>query len=494
MVLIVLFLGGAGNVAWGQSDQTTTVNIQRSTSDKNVTLPLGTYKVTVECWGAGGAGGTSTDAHGAAGGGGGGGYAATEYSITQSSTIKQYDVLKATVGFGGKTTSNTTRHGTNSYVTVNDGDTHIVQGGGGRGGGDVSSRAEGTIGRGGGYNNDNNTTYQNIGTTRKKGGDGTSGKIFDHSTAGVLDRYRAFGGGGGGAAGPSSVGGNATKHNWKNAQEYYTSWGDDNWDEPGRILGGVGKSGIDNNPGNGGQGGYMYCERGALTSYKHSNSSQYSPNPGGTFGGGGGGGVLGHASSGAGAGGAGGDGYVRITYVVRTLTVTKDANFDGGGSASFPILYLDKYTTSQLQNVFLNNGFTFVGWNTQKNGDGSWVNVNDDYTSISNSTIYAQWVENMVATLKSKSDVLCYGGTGSATITVTGTVTGSPTNYYLDGNVVNPTVSGSDYTFDNLPAGQHVIKFAKTLNGYEVATEIQVQITQPSSPLTVTLTKNNDAN
>ena len=82
MVLIALFLGGAGNVAWGQSDQTTTVNIQRSTSDKNVTLPLGTYKVTVECWGAGGAGGTSTDAHGAAGGGGGGGYAATEYSIT----------------------------------------------------------------------------------------------------------------------------------------------------------------------------------------------------------------------------------------------------------------------------------------------------------------------------------------------------------------------------------------------------------------------------
>ena len=62
---------------------------------------------------------------------------------------------------------------------------------------------------------------------------------------------------------------------------------------------------------------------------------------------------------------------MRITYTIRTLTVTKDANFGSGITATFPILYLDSYTSDQLQNVFMRNGFTFVGWNTKADGTGT---------------------------------------------------------------------------------------------------------------------------
>src|SRR5690349_20873852 len=61
------------------------------------TCPVGVTKVTVECWGAGGAGGSANGTAPKAGAGGAGG----GYTITNNYTVTPGNVYSVTVGKGG---------------------------------------------------------------------------------------------------------------------------------------------------------------------------------------------------------------------------------------------------------------------------------------------------------------------------------------------------------------------------------------------------------
>jgi len=163
MFFVVLFLEFTGNA------QTVTYN----TSGANTwTCPTGVTSVTVECWGAGGCGGTRTT-NGQTGGGGGGAYASGVITVVPGT------VYNLTVGAGG-TAGGTNNGGNTSFNTVS-----VVAAGG------VGVASNATAGGAGGLASGSTGTTKFNGGTGGTSGGGTSG-------------------GGGGGAGSTNAGGNAT--------------------------------------------------------------------------------------------------------------------------------------------------------------------------------------------------------------------------------------------------------------------------------------------
>jgi len=146
---------------------------QTFTNTTTFTVPAGITSVTVECWGAGGRGGSAnTPSTSKAGGGGGGGaYSKKIITVTSGTT---YDVV---VGIGGYNDANL--NGGDSYFINN---TTVVA----RGGKGVSS----------------NTTTGGAGGTWSSA-DGTTGYAGGIGVTGVINSYS---GGGGSSSGTSSNG------------------------------------------------------------------------------------------------------------------------------------------------------------------------------------------------------------------------------------------------------------------------------------------------
>ncbi len=180
--LIPILLLVVGNViSWGQTSP------QTFSATGTWTCPAGVTSVQVECWGAGGAGGSAkgtSTLRAAAGGGAGGAYAKSTISVTAGVT---YTV---TVGTGGITslTNGTASAGGDSWFSTNS--TILAKGGAGANS-LVCSTAELTSSGGAG------TTVGSIGSQLYKGGSGASGST--PSGAG-------FAGGGGSSAGTLSDG------------------------------------------------------------------------------------------------------------------------------------------------------------------------------------------------------------------------------------------------------------------------------------------------
>ncbi|MBN9295269.1 MAG: hypothetical protein J0G96_14925, partial [Flavobacteriia bacterium] len=261
--------------AWGQSQTysagTTVYNFTTVGSSNLSGIPAGST-MTIECVGGGGGGGgayTSSGGVADGGGGGGGAYATSNYTFTAGGT------LTITVGKGGSAGNNSGGNGGNgdpSYVGT------IVQANGGVGGtgstsGTKSGGNGGTVGIGAGYSGGN-------------GGNGATG-TWD------------YGGGGGGAGNTGSAGSAGSSSNG-NAGAKGT----------GSFVSGAGGAGgkQPTSPGTGG-----------------------SPSPkagsgGATYGGGGGGAAAylwgGDSGPARAAGGAGAQGYVRITIVPPSCTVS----------------------------------------------------------------------------------------------------------------------------------------------------------------------------
>jgi hypothetical protein len=137
------------------------------TSSGTWTCPAGVTSATIECWGAGGAGGSRTTI-GRAGGGGGGAYASSTVTVVPSTV---YNIVVGTGGSAGGNGGNSSFNGTS-----------VVAAGGSGVPNNTNAGATG------------GTVAASTGTTRYAGGNGgTSG---------------ASGGGGGGGAGSTGVGGN----------------------------------------------------------------------------------------------------------------------------------------------------------------------------------------------------------------------------------------------------------------------------------------------
>ena len=250
-----------------------TITVAGATSDLSYTYdssttwtcPANVTAVQVECWGAGGAGGSgSKPVNGNAFGGGGAGGAYTKKNTVPVTPGSSYTI---TIGAGGVSALSP------SLTTVPGGDTWFGSATnclakGGAGGQSVISPGSGIVGSGG-----SGSSAGSVGDVVYAGGSGLAGQASPINT----------GGGGGGSAGTSSAGTNATSYLGATAV----------------TGGGAGGNGKDSGNGDGSSGG--------------------SP-------GGGGGGARGSSVGSQSVGGTGGNGRVVLT-VQAVAKATQSINF-----------------------------------------------------------------------------------------------------------------------------------------------------------------------
>ena len=124
----------------------------------------------------------------------------------------------------------------------------------------------------------------------------------------------------------------------------------------------------------------------------------------------------------------------RILSLVATYSVTYDANGSTGGTiptdSNSP--YANGTTVTVLGNTgsLVKTGYTWNGWNTQSNGEGTHYATDATFEIIANTTLYAEWI----VTLDAISSI---SGTLSATINEAGT-----TNWNFSNITVTGTISG----------------------------------------------------
>ena len=73
-------------------------------------------------------------------------------------------------------------------------------------------------------------------------------------------------------------------------------------------------------------------------------------------------------------------------------------SFNGNGSTSGEMADLKAYKGEDIEltkNVFVNEGFFFTGWNTASDGSGDWYYDTDTVRFEENTTLYAQWYDNV---------------------------------------------------------------------------------------------------
>ena len=250
----------AANINSFDSDDVTfngaSVNAQTaytSSGTNSFVVPVGITSISAVCVGGGGGGGGNASSNTDAAAGGGGGLSYGTFAVTPGETLT---IVVGAAGACANAFSNGTSGG-NSQVKR--GDTVLLQGSGGEGGGKATNGVYGSGGTGG----------ASSGTVRDGGGTGGEGKNFPGAGAGGDGA-----GGGGGGAGANGTSGNSTGNN---------------------KGGGVGILGEGSN----GAGGAAY--------------NAGSPGSGGsgvTYGGGGGGAYRNTSSAGA----SGGVGAVRLVY------------------------------------------------------------------------------------------------------------------------------------------------------------------------------------
>lgn len=486
------------------------------------TVPTGVTQITIEAWGAGGAGGFAgdLDRERPTGGGGGGAYAKSTVNVIPGS------ILNVTVGRGGENPNGTARDGENS--TVKNGSTTLVSAEGGK---SVDGKNNESGAQGG-------QTANSIGTTKYSGGNGGNGDKGASSGA-----YSA-GGGGGGAAGTEGDGGNGGNG------EGFNSGG-------ARGNAGAGDE-MNSIAGDGGKGYYSIVSTG-------------SGEDGFNYGGGGGGStgyIFGLINSNH-AGGKGGDGYIRISYeealqvsyVLNGATnptsipsgminpgdpmisvkpgtiITKDNHtFEGWfydaactqavdwsancTQTSNFILYA-KWTLNQITVHFNTNGgtptlsdeqiiigaamstvqpatnpartgYNFVGWFYDEALTNAVV-WSANCTATTDFTLYAKWESTLAATFTKVKDVTCYGGSdGEIEIYISDGV--APFSYTLTGTEIRNNVSANlgDNAVENLAAGSYNITVKDNSGKVVPATPAQITIEQPAEMTAVTLTTNTD--
>lgn len=489
-------------------------------------VPTNVTQITIETWGAGGAGGaTQMERVGTifgvpiynqrpAAGGGGGAYAKSTISVTPG------EMLNITVGRGGENSNGTARDGENS--SVKRGTTTLVEAEGGKSVGGISTL---TGAQGGKASN-------SIGDVTYSGGNGGNGEI------GPSGAFSASGGGGGAAGnhGNGYNGGNGVSGSSGSA-------------------GSAGSAGDgDEIAGNGGEGLHSTI-LGEWDGVGNSGSNY----------GGGGGGSINTVINTTNAGGQGGDGYIRISYE-EALQVSYVLN-GATNPTSIPEGMInpgDPMSSVKPSNDPTRTGYTFVGWfydnactqavdwtanctqtsnfilyakwtlnpvtvyfNTNEGspiplprqitiGDAmnsvkpsndpartgysfeGWfydqaltnaVVWSANCTATTDFTLYAKWESTLAATFTKVKDVTCYGGNdGKININISNGV--APYTYTLTGPVTRNNVSANSgvNAVENLAAGSYNIT-VKDNSGKEVpATPAQITIEQPEEMTPVVLT------
>ena len=134
---------------------------------------------------------------------------------------------------------------------------------------------------------------------------------------------------------------------------------------------------------------------------------------------------------------------VEIRYTRNSYTVTFSGNGSDGGSMADQV-FLYEETGNLTTNIFTRTGFTFTGWNTAADGNGT---PYADGASVQNltdaaggtATLYAQWTVNKYTVMFDSNK-----GSGSSEPTTTGSIQ----VFHGEAYGTLPTVSRTGYAFN----------------------------------------------
>ena len=84
----------------------------------------------------------------------------------------------------------------------------------------------------------------------------------------------------------------------------------------------------------------------------------------------------------------------KLKLDVPTYTVTYHGNGAGSGTTTDPTAYATGEKAKVKENSFTRDGYTFTGWNTQADGNGTPYKIGEQIKMTGNVTLYAQWREN----------------------------------------------------------------------------------------------------
>ena len=418
------------------------------------TVPTGVTQITIEAWGAGGAGGFAGDydRERPTGGGGGGAYAKSTVNVIPGS------ILNVTVGRGGENPNGTARDGENS--TVKNGSTTLVSAEGGKSV-DGKNNAQGAQG---------GQAANSIGTTQYSGGNGGNGDMGASSGA-----YSAGGGGGGstgyifGLINSNHAGGKGgdgyirisyslalqVSYDLKGATD--PTYIPEGMINPGDPMSSVKPS---NDPTRTGYtfGGWFYdnaCTQAVDWTANCTQTSNF------------------------------------ILYAKWTLNqVTVYFNTNGGNPIPLDrqITIGDAMSTVQPATNPARNGYSFEGWFYDEALTNAVV-WSDNCTATTDFTLYAKWESTLAATFTKVKDVTCYGGNdGKININISNGV--APYTYTLTGPVTRNNVSANSgvNAVENLAAGYYNITVKDSSGKVVPATPAQITIDQPEEMTPVVLT------
>ena len=165
-------------------------------------------------------------------------------------------------------------------------------------------------------------------------------------------------------------------------------------------------------------------------------------------------------------------------WKTANLVVTFDANGGEGTMATQTFTYGVAQTISP--NTFTRNGYTFVGWNTERNGSGTSLTNEQEVTlddlSVTTATLYAQWLENDVTitgiTLNKTSLTLNIGDEETLVATITPSTSTNKTVTWTSNHPEIATVSQTGKV-TAVAKGTAVIT-AKTSNNLEATCVVTV--------------------
>ena len=86
--------------------------------------------------------------------------------------------------------------------------------------------------------------------------------------------------------------------------------------------------------------------------------------------------------------------WTETKLTVPTYTVTYDANDGTGTMTDSNSPYPNGATVKVLSNEFMNEGYTFTGWNTEADGNGTSYKPSETFEITADTILYAQWKEN----------------------------------------------------------------------------------------------------
>jgi len=138
----------------------------------------------------------------------------------------------------------------------------------------------------------------------------------------------------------------------------------------------------------------------------------------------------------------------RTVTIFRIRTVTYSINGGTGTTPSSQIVNAGSSITLNNGSGLSRTGYTFGGWNTQSNGNGTNYTAGSSFTPTSDITLYARWTSNVIFDLNGGTGTVPASQTVSAgsSITLPNGNNFSRTGFTFDGWNINTSGTGINYS------------------------------------------------